>query len=341
MRKFTKEISALLASAAVGAAAFAGTLSASSEQQIERTAGIMAIPDETTEPATQDFPPTAGTTMAETEPTTVSELPPTAGEPMPPDEYIEPPTLEILPPTAGVPMPPDIFTEPSTEEQLPPLSGMFTLPDGDVNSDGILGISDVVMLQKWLLAVPDAKINNWKAADLNYDGYLDVFDLCLLKKELIKNMNDTPQKTSIPFSLLSVTDVRNNIEGHSTWKGFVADSEKEMKDIIRENEGTDLTDIDSNIFKEKDAVIIYSLSTAGNSYSIISDISANGNTIEAAVITMKPIIATPDMMCRRYILLIDKTEADSFIFNDTSEYYQNEEEDNVFKWFKNWCNAHN
>ncbi len=56
---------------------------------------------------------------------------------------------------------------------------------GDVNSDGVLNISDVVLLQKWLLAVPDAKLNNWKAGDLCRDGKLDVFDLCMMRRMLI------------------------------------------------------------------------------------------------------------------------------------------------------------
>lgn len=57
---------------------------------------------------------------------------------------------------------------------------------GDVNADGKFDIADVVLLQKWLLAVPDAKLADWKAADLCKDNRLDVFDLCLMKRELLK-----------------------------------------------------------------------------------------------------------------------------------------------------------
>lgn len=56
---------------------------------------------------------------------------------------------------------------------------------GDANGDGEFNISDVVMLQKWLLSVPDTHLANWKAADFDEDGKLDVFDLCLMKRELI------------------------------------------------------------------------------------------------------------------------------------------------------------
>ena len=56
---------------------------------------------------------------------------------------------------------------------------------GDVNADGKFDITDVVLLQKWLLAVPDTHLADWKAADLCEDGRLDVFDLCMMKKELV------------------------------------------------------------------------------------------------------------------------------------------------------------
>ncbi len=56
---------------------------------------------------------------------------------------------------------------------------------GDVNADGALTVADVIMLQKWLLAVPDAALTDWKAGDLCEDKRLDVFDLCLIKRELL------------------------------------------------------------------------------------------------------------------------------------------------------------
>lgn len=55
---------------------------------------------------------------------------------------------------------------------------------GDVNADGKFDITDVVLLQKWILAVPDTKLANWKAGDLCEDNQIDVFDLCLMKRLL-------------------------------------------------------------------------------------------------------------------------------------------------------------
>lgn len=61
----------------------------------------------------------------------------------------------------------------------------YTFVKGDVNGDGVLDISDVVLLQKWLLAVPNTHLSQWQAADLCKDERLDVFDLCLMKRELL------------------------------------------------------------------------------------------------------------------------------------------------------------
>ena len=59
-------------------------------------------------------------------------------------------------------------------------------PDGDVNADGAFNVADIVTLQKWLLAVPDAKLADWKAGDFCSDNRLDVFDLCLMRREILK-----------------------------------------------------------------------------------------------------------------------------------------------------------
>lgn len=57
---------------------------------------------------------------------------------------------------------------------------------GDVNSDGAFNVSDVVTLQKWLLAVPNTHLADGKAGDFDANGQLDVFDLALMKRELVK-----------------------------------------------------------------------------------------------------------------------------------------------------------
>ena len=64
---------------------------------------------------------------------------------------------------------------------------------GDVNADGALTISDVVLLQKWLLAVPDTQLADWKAADFNEDQTLNGFDLCQMRYALLKQEENAKQ----------------------------------------------------------------------------------------------------------------------------------------------------
>ncbi len=60
---------------------------------------------------------------------------------------------------------------------------------GDVNNNGSFNVSDLVMMQKWLLN-DDAEIINWQNGDLNDDGVLDVFDLVLMRRLLVQQMYD-------------------------------------------------------------------------------------------------------------------------------------------------------
>ena len=55
---------------------------------------------------------------------------------------------------------------------------------GDVNADGSFNVSDLILLQRWLLVKPDSELADWQAGDLCADGRLDVFDLCLMRKKL-------------------------------------------------------------------------------------------------------------------------------------------------------------
>lgn len=64
--------------------------------------------------------------------------------------------------------------------------------EGDVNNDGVFNIADAVLLQKWLLAVPDTHLADWKAADLYDDSILDVFDLCFMRRKLIYDTDSAP-----------------------------------------------------------------------------------------------------------------------------------------------------
>ena len=58
---------------------------------------------------------------------------------------------------------------------------------GDVNADGVFTIADVVLIQKWLLTLPNVTLSNWKAADLCNDGQLNVSDFSMMKRLLLSN----------------------------------------------------------------------------------------------------------------------------------------------------------
>lgn len=68
--------------------------------------------------------------------------------------------------------------------------GKFFAIKGIISSNGVFDIDDVILLQQWLLAVPDTHLANWKAADLCDDDRLDVFDLCMMKRLLAENKNE-------------------------------------------------------------------------------------------------------------------------------------------------------
>lgn len=76
---------------------------------------------------------------------------------------------------------------------------------GDVNNDGAFNVTDIVLLQKWLLAVPNTHLENWKAIDFCEDNRLDVFDLCLAKRALIYSGNLEGVPTSVTLNKSAAT----------------------------------------------------------------------------------------------------------------------------------------
>ncbi len=73
------------------------------------------------------------------------------------------------------------YTKVSEDAAVPPSPEKVK---GDLNGDGKFEVADAVLMQKWLLAVPDTKLKNWETGDFCKDGVLDVFDLCEMKKAL-------------------------------------------------------------------------------------------------------------------------------------------------------------
>ena len=61
----------------------------------------------------------------------------------------------------------------------------YTDVKGDVNNDGVFNVSDLVMLQKFLLG--NGTLTNWNNADLCKDNRINVFDMVLVRREFLKS----------------------------------------------------------------------------------------------------------------------------------------------------------
>ena len=120
---------------------------------------------------------------------------------------------------------------------------LHDIADGDVNSNGVLSVSDVVLLQKWLLSVPDTHLVNWEAADMDYNNRLDVFDLCLMKKALVSMKNEEPppfdeNKNSFHVTLGIVEDeTYNNISATSLESVYSTDAKELICELKNSNLG--------------------------------------------------------------------------------------------------------
>lgn len=59
---------------------------------------------------------------------------------------------------------------------------------GDVNVDGAFNVADLVALQNWLLNTPDQQFIDWQAGDLCSDGVIDIFDMVMMRKLIIETL---------------------------------------------------------------------------------------------------------------------------------------------------------
>ena len=204
MRKFTKEISALLAATAMGASVCVATAAETSEQPIqmagqakisdqevqpstiiERTAGVATISDE------EYFPPEDGVAMADpvdlTEPTEATTLPPVDGGLMPPDET-EP--TEDIPPLVGEPTLPD--------EEIPPLAGDIIEPPIEKSDfpydiiDGKITITGFTGHTSGTITIP-AKINGTEVEEIGDKAFFTILgsDSTVVVSEGIKRIGES------------------------------------------------------------------------------------------------------------------------------------------------------
>ncbi len=74
---------------------------------------------------------------------------------------------------------------------------------GDVNEDGEFNILDAMLVQKYILNVPDIKLSNLKAADYSANGKIDVIDLILIKNALLEEFQDDTDIND-PYSEINI-----------------------------------------------------------------------------------------------------------------------------------------
>ncbi len=92
------------------------------------------------------------------------------------------PLREITPTEAPTDEPTD---EPTTEPTEDPTDGSFRLP-GDVDGDNDFDITDIILLQKVLLACETMRAENVVNADADADGKITAFDLAILKRNILR-----------------------------------------------------------------------------------------------------------------------------------------------------------
>ena len=70
----------------------------------------------------------------------------------------------------------------------------------DVNGDGKRNAADIVLMQQWLLQVPDTTLADWQAGDCNADGRLDGLDLCRMRQLLTAPALQNPLEQLVGMS---------------------------------------------------------------------------------------------------------------------------------------------
>ncbi|MBR5404867.1 MAG: dockerin type I repeat-containing protein [Oscillospiraceae bacterium] len=99
---------------------------------------------------------------------------------------------------------------------------------GDCNADGAVTVSDLVMLQKWLLC--DGELTDWRSADLSGDGKINAVDMALLKRLLMQANS---------FAEITLIGLPETFP-HSTLREITAQAEVRLKEGVKLEAGEEL-----------------------------------------------------------------------------------------------------
>ncbi|MBR4318519.1 MAG: dockerin type I repeat-containing protein [Oscillospiraceae bacterium] len=117
---------------------------------------------------------------------------------------------------------------------------------GDVNADNVFNMADIILFQKWLHAVPDTHLANWKAADFNQDEVLNIFDFCMMKRELL-SQNVKPVTTGKLYQRTGVIDPYISVNVFQTLlpEGWTAASVSDWNNYSLAYPGVELVELTS------------------------------------------------------------------------------------------------
>ncbi|MDE6035924.1 MAG: C39 family peptidase [Ruminococcus sp.] len=101
---------------------------------------------------------------------------------------------------------------------------------GDVNSDGVFNLSDIVTFQKWLLTDENSTPESWENADFCNDGRLDIFDLCSMQKSLLETEKSIDFNVS--YAMFSSGYTEEFFNSNEEDRIFTARSVNELKDFL-------------------------------------------------------------------------------------------------------------
>ena len=60
---------------------------------------------------------------------------------------------------------------------------------GDINNDGAITISDLVLLQSYLLGISDFNTEQYIYADINKDSLVDFCDMIMMRKKIVESLS--------------------------------------------------------------------------------------------------------------------------------------------------------
>lgn len=218
--------------------------------------------------------------------------------------------------------------------QIEEVTAPEPVAEGDADGNGAFDVRDVVVLQKWLLCVPDTTVTT--AADMDGSGTIDVFDLALMKRALTKTPEPVPQTGDVQEALVALNDIREDAAEHKDWVGKIARSGREYGAILMLD--GELTD-DASFYDTHAYLVIESAAGAGNRFSIIDSMTVEDGKLVVKTKTLIPQIATPDLLYRRYTYEVSRDAiegVDEVVFEDTSSTYPYEDEGEVRKWYQAW-----